>query len=96
MNRDKTRLRDFSDMELDAFGECAQSLLVEAELKIRYARWNLARIEEELEFRKSGKSRRPEEEWVQLWRKETEDVATACGVSLGYVAEIALRLSKEL
>jgi len=29
------------------------------------------------------------------WNKETEDVAKSCGVDLDYVAEIALKLSKE-
>lgn len=42
---DKTRLEDFSDEELDAFGEGARGLLVEAELKIRLARHEMARIQ---------------------------------------------------
>ena len=92
--RDKTRLEDFSDEELDAFGEGAQGLLVEAELKIRLARDEMARIQEELDFRKAGTPRRPYQV-LGGWNKETEDVAKSCGVDLDYVAEIALKLSKE-
>ena len=95
MKRDKTRLSEFSDEELDAFGEAARSLLVEAELKIRLARYHIAMMQEELECRKSGNPRRPAEYWENFWNKETEDVAETCGVSLGYVAEIALKLAKE-
>jgi hypothetical protein len=95
VNRDKTRLQDFSDEELDAFGEAARELLVEAELKIRLARYQIAMRQEELEFRKSGKPRRSAEEWERFWNNETEEVAKSCGVDLGYVAEIALRLAKE-
>lgn len=95
MKRDKTRLQDFSDEELGAFGEGARELLVEAELKIRLARHQIAMLQEELEFRRSGKPKRSAEDWEKLWNEETEDVAKTCGVDLGYVAEVALRLAKE-
>jgi hypothetical protein len=93
--RDKTRLADFSDEELDAFGEGARELLVEAELKIRLARYQIARMEEELECRRSDKQRRSNEDWDKFWNSESEGVAEKCGVDLGYVAKIALRLAKE-
>ena len=67
--RDKTRLEDFSDEELDAFGEGARGLLVEAELKIRLARDEMARIQEELDFRKAGTPRRPIKYWEDGTRK---------------------------
>jgi hypothetical protein len=92
---DKTRLRDFSDEELDAFGEAARNLLVEAELKKRLAQYQIAMMQEELECRKCGRPRRSAEYWEKFWNKETEDVANTCGVCLGYVAEIALMLAKE-
>ncbi len=73
---DNTRLEDFSDEELDAFGEDARGLLVEAELKIRLARHEMARIQEELDFRKAGRPRRPIKYWEDVgtgkprtWRK---------------------------
>jgi hypothetical protein len=94
-NRDKTRLEEFSDEELEAVAECERSLLVEAELKKRYCRWQIAVLEEEKEFRRSRKPRRPAKEWENLWHREVEDVAATCGVSLGYVAEIALKVARE-
>lgn len=50
---------------------------------------------EELEYRKSGKPRRPAEYWENFWNKECEDVTKTCGVSVEYVAEIALKIDKE-
>lgn len=94
-DRDKTRLEDFSEEELDAWVECARSLRVEADLKMRLARYKLGLAQEELECRRSGKPRRSAEDWEKYWNKEVEEVATACDVDLGYVADIALRLSKE-
>lgn len=94
-NRDKTRLQEFSDEELDAFGESARELLVEAELKARLAGYQIAMMQEELEFRKSGKPRQSAEYWEKYWNNQSEEVARVCGVDLGYVAEIALRLATE-
>jgi hypothetical protein len=93
--RDKTRLEEFSDEELDAFGEAARSLLVEAELKRRLAQYQIAVMQEELECRKSGRPRRSAEDWEKHWNSQVEEVAKDCNVDLGYVAEIALKLSKE-
>ena len=80
---DNTRLEDFPDEELDAFGEDARGLLVEAELKIRLARHEMARIQEELDFRKAGTSRRP----IKYW----EDVLWNC---LGFRSKQRLLASK--
>jgi len=95
-DRDKTRLEDFSDEELDALVEGSLSLRVEADLKMRLARYELGMAQEELEWRKSGKPRKSAEDWEKYWNNQVEEVAKACNVDLGYVAEIALRLSKEV
>jgi hypothetical protein len=94
--RDKTRLEDFSDEELDALVEGSLSLRVEADLKMRLARYELGMAQEELGWRKSGKPRKSAEDWEKYWNNQVEEVAKACNVDLGYVAEIALRLSKEV
>ena len=94
-HRDKTHIADFSDEELDALVEGSLSLCVEAELKMRLARYQLAMAQEELDWRRLGKPKHSTEYWEKYWNNETEEAAKACGVDLGYVAEIALRLSKE-
>ena len=95
MKHHKTRLEKFSDEELDAALEAARSVLVEAELKVRYYRWQCFIAMEEVEYRRSGKPRRPAEYWENFWNKECEDVTKTCGVSLENVAEIALKIAKE-
>lgn len=92
---DKARLEEWSDEELDAAVEAARSMLVEAELKVRYYRWQCFIAMEELEYRKSGKPRRPAEYWEDFWNKECEDVTETSGASPEYVGEIALKIAKE-
>ena len=75
--------------------EGSLSLRVEAELKLRLARYQLAMAQEEMDWRKSGKPKHSAEYWEKYWNNETEEAAKACGVDLGYIAEISLRLSKE-
>jgi hypothetical protein len=96
MGQDKTNLRDFSDEELRAALEGHRDLHIEAELRARGARLGMAQVEEEREFRKSGKPRRLREEWQRLWQKEVADVATALGVDLARVTDVALQIEKEL
>jgi len=95
VGRDKTNIKHFSDEELDAVVEGSLSLRVEAELKMRLARFELGMAMEEKEWRKSGKLRRSADDWQKYWNNEVEEAAKVCNVDLGYVAEIALRLSKE-
>jgi hypothetical protein len=75
--------------------ECARELLVEAELKIRLSRYKIAVMQEELDFRKSGKPKQSAEYWEKYWNNQVEEAAKTCGVDIGYIAEIALRLAKE-
>ena len=96
MGQDKTNLGDFSDKELRVVLEGHRDLHIEDELRLRGERLRLAQIEEEREFRKSGKPNRPPEEWPRLWQKEVEDVAIAFGVDLERVIELALKVEKEL
>ena len=95
MKHHKTRFEEFSDEELDAAVEAARRVLADVELKVRYYRWKCFIALEELEYRKSGKPRRPAEYWENFWNKECEDVTKTCGVSVEYVAEIALKIEKE-
>jgi sugar phosphate isomerase/epimerase len=95
VGRDKTHVEEFSDEELDAIVEGARSLRVEAELKMRLVRYELGMVMEEKEWRKSGKPRKSAEDWEKYWNDEVEEAARICNVDLGYVAEIALKLSRE-
>ena len=96
MEQDKTNLQDLSDEELRAVLEGHRNLHIAAELRGRGAQLGIAQLEEEQEFRKSGKPKRPREEWQRLWRKEVADVATALGVDLARVTDLALQVEKEL
>jgi|SRR5215471_21772681 len=96
MEQNKTNLRNFSDEELRAALEGHRDLHIEAELRGRGARLGIAQVEEEQEFRKSGKPKRPREEWRRLWQKEVADVATALRVDLARVTDLALQIEKEL
>ena len=94
--QDKTNLWDFSDEELRVFLEGHRDLRIEAELRVRGERLLLACAKEEQEFRKSGKPKRPREEWPRLWQKEVEHVSIVLGVDLERVIELALKVEKEL
>jgi hypothetical protein len=68
-------IKNLSDQELQLYMLAGVYSVVESELTVRCRKLILAMAEEELEFRKWEKPRRPKEEWNQLWVQAVNEVA---------------------
>lgn len=82
-------LGTLSDQELDAFDRIVDRCLIESELGVRYGKLKLDQITEEVEFRKSGRHRRPPDEWDALWVAAVNEIGEGHGLTAKDVWELA-------
>lgn len=84
-------LNNLSDEHLKTVENDAKYSLVESEIRLLRSKFNLAIAEDELQFRKSGKPKRPAADWHRQWFQDVTDIATARGLDLNVAWQIAKR-----
>ncbi len=94
--RDQAGLKNLSDEDLQAVCQDARYSLVESELVLCSHKLILAQAAEEMEFRKSGKPKRPREDWRRQWFEAVSEIAAAHGLDLTIVWEVAKKVEAEL
>jgi hypothetical protein len=82
-------LEDMSDAELNSLSDFCERQFVEAEMAIRFCQLQIAMAEEELEFRKSGKTKRSPEEWKREWTHGVSHIAQEHGLDLSAAWQLA-------
>jgi hypothetical protein len=94
--RDEAGLKNLSDEELQTICKDVESSLVESEIIVCSRKLGLARAAEEMEFRKSGKPKRPPEDWRRQWFEDVSEIAAAHRLDPSIVWEVARKVESNL
>ena len=90
--RNEAGLKNLSDEELQTICKDVESSLVESEIILCSRKLGLARAAEEMEFRKSGKPKRPPEDWRRQWFEDVSEIAAAHRLDPSVVWEVARKV----
>jgi hypothetical protein len=88
-NSDESGFKGLSDEELKSVANDARYSLVESEIRLRFSHHSLAIAEEELEYRKTAKPKRPPEQWEREWFESVRKIAEAHGLDINVAWQIA-------
>jgi hypothetical protein len=88
--------KDLTDEELRVVSKEVGDSSVESEVTLCAHKLKLDQIAEELEFRKSGKVKRPAAGWAQFWFDSIRDIAASHNLHFNKVWEIAKKVEAGL